>query len=181
MSAVGIGLRAKEIDIPKKNSQKIDRIIKDGVRLKKHLEDTKQEVERNNQLLIPHAENLAGISGQKTVGFQSPHGSVKVTFGDKIVYRESDMPKIKGILGPVFDQVFTRETTYAVSISEIPEIKRLLGKMYDTLIKEQDSHSHKKKIRDILSDGDSEVSKKLRKIVLIAPNKPSIVFNKDAG
>ena len=181
MSAVGIGLRAKEFEIPAKNSQKIDRIIKAGVALRKRLGEVQQAIEANNQLIIPHAENLAGISGQKKVGFQSKEGFVEIRFSDNIVYRESEMTKIKGILGPVFDQAFSRETVYALNLTDIPEIKRLLGKNYDQLVREQTIHKHKKKLRDMLSDGDSETSKKLREIILIEPNKPSITFLKPEG
>lgn len=181
MSAVGIGLRAKEIDIPAKTSQKVDRIIRAGVALRKRLNEVQQAIEANNLLIIPHAENMAGISGQKKVGFQSKEGFVEIRFSDNIVYRESDMTKIKVILGPVFDQAFSRETAYALNLTDIPEIKRLLGKNYDQLVKEQTIHKHKKKLRDMLCDGDSETSKKLREVILIEPNKPSITFLKPEG
>jgi len=180
MPVVGIGARKKEIDVPSKNAQKIVRIIRDGVRLKQLIEVTKQDIEKNNQLIIPHAENLAGISGQKSVGFRSQDGTVEVKFTDGINYQQKDMPKIQGILGPLFDQAFTRETTYALNLIDIPEIKKLLGKKYDMLVKEQTIYSHKNKIRDMLSDGDSETSRELRKVIFIEPKKPLIRFDKVA-
>jgi len=177
---VGIGAQKKEIEVPNKNAQKIVRIIRDGLRLKELIEATKQDIEKNNQLLIPHAENLAGISGQKSVAFRSQDGTVEVKFTDGIKYQKKDIPKIQGILGPLFDQAFSRDTTYAVNVIDIPEIKKLLGKKYDSLVKEQTIYSHRNKIRDMLSDGDSKVSRELRKVIFIEPKKPSIRFDKVA-
>ena len=176
MSVVGIGARKKEFDVPTKNAQKISRIIRDGLRLKGLLETIKQEIEQNNQLLIPHAENFAGIAGQKSVAFRSGDGMAEVKFSDSISYSEKDMQKVKNILGPLFDQAFSRETSYAVNMIDIPEIEKLLGKDYDRLISEQTSHKHKKKLRDMLADGDSKISKKLREVIFIEPKKPSVVF-----
>ena len=181
MSAVGIGFRGKELEIPKKNSQKIDRIIRAGVALKKRLAEVQAAIDRNNELIIPHAENLAAISGQKKVAFTSREGYVEVRFSDSIVYNEKDMKKIKELLGPIFDQAFSRETVYALNLTDIPEVKRLLGKDYEKLVKEQTWHKHKKYLRDMLTDGDSEVGKKLREVILISPNKPSITFLKPEG
>ena len=173
---VGIGARNKEFEIPTKNARKISPIISKGVKLIQQLEAIRQEIEKNNQLLIPHAENLAGLSGQKKVGFKSPDGIVSVTFSDSLLYSEKDIPKIKAILGPLFDQVFSAETTYAVNMVDIPEIRKLLGKNYETLIKEQTSHKHKTKLRDMLSNGDSETSKALRDVVTIEAKKPAVKF-----
>jgi len=181
MTVVGIGARKKEFDIPTKNSRKIAQIIKEGVQLKKQLEEIKHQIEANNQRLIPHAENLAGISGQKTVSFKSHNGLVTVKFGDTIIYEEKDIPKIKGILGPLFDQAFSRETSFAVNITDIFEIKKLLGKNFEKLIKEQTTHKHKKNLRDLLSDGDNEISKKLRAVIMIEAGKPSISFETVTG
>ena len=177
---VGLGLRKQEVPIPKKNADRIGRIIRDGVRLRTQLETIKQAIEKNNELLIPHAENLAGVSGQKSVAFKSDIGIVEVKFSDAIKYLEKDMPKIKEILGPLFDQVFSTETTYAVNMTSIPELKKILKKKYDELIKEQDRYSHKKKLRDLLCDGDSEMTAELRKHVYLEPGKPTISFTEVA-
>ena len=173
---VGIGARNKEFEIPTKNARKIGPCIKKGVQLIARAKTILNEIEENNKLLIPHAENLAGISGQKKVGFKSPDGIVSVIFSDSLLYEEKDIPKIKKILGPLFDQVFSAETTYAVNMVDIPEIRKLLGKDYETLIKEQTSHKHKTKLRDMLSNGDSETSKALREIVIIEAKKPAVKF-----
>jgi len=175
-STVGLGLRKQEIPIPKKNADKIGRIIRDGIRLRQQLETIKQAIEANNQRLIPYADNLVAISGQKSVAFKSDAGIVEVKFGDVIKYFEKDMPKIKTVLGPLFDQAFSTETSYAVNITSIPELKIRLGKKYDELIKEQATYSHKKKLRDMICDGDSELTKELRKLVFIEAKKPSISF-----
>ena len=181
MTVIGIGARKKEFEVPPKNGRKIGQIIRKGVLLKQQLETTKQEIEKNNQLLIPHAENLAGMSGQKTVAFKDHNGLVTVKFGDTILYEEKDIAKIKTILGPVFDTVFSRETSFAVNMTDIPEIQKLLGKNYEKLIQEQTKHKHKTKLRGILSDGDSDVSKKLRDVISIEPKKPSVSFETMTG
>jgi len=176
MTVVGIGARKKEFDIPTKTARKIAPIIKNGIHLKQQQGLIKLGLEENNRLLIPHAENLAGISGQKKIGFKSPDGMVEVTFSESLIYNEKDIPKLKKILGPLFEQVFSRETTYAVNVVDIPEIKELLGKKYESLIKEQSSHKHKPKLRDMLSDGDSETAKKLRDVITIEPKNPAVKY-----
>ena len=173
---VAIGTRNSEIDIPSKNADKIARLIKAGLKLKNLIEDLKQEIEKNNLNLIPHAENAMGITGQKKVIFRSQDGTVEITFSDTIKYQEKDMGKFRKVLGPLFDQAFTTDTSYAVSIVNIPELKAALGKKYDTLIKEQTTHKHRQKLRNMLSDGDSETSKKLRELVLIESKKPAISY-----
>ena len=181
MTVIGIGAQKKEYEIPPKTGRKITQIIRKGVDLKQQLETTKQEIEKNNQLLIPHAEHLAGMSGQKTVSFKSHNGKVTVKFGDVIIYVEKEIPKIKEILGPLFDTFFSRETSFAVNLTDIPEIEKLLGKNFSRLIQEQTTHKHKTKIRTILSDGDSDVSKKLRDVISIEPKKPSVSFETVTG
>lgn len=173
---VAIGFRNREIDIPTKNADKIARLIKEGLKLKNLVEDLKQEIEKNNQLLIPHAENAMGVTGQKKVVFRSQDGTVEITFSDTVKFQEKDMEKFRKILGPLFDQAFITETSYAVSIANIPALKAALGKKYDTLIKEQTTHKHRQKLRNMLSDGDSETSKKLRDLVIIEDRKPTISY-----
>ena len=173
---VGLGARKKEFEVPTKNARKIAPLIKNGIHLKQQLGLIKIGIEENNKLLIPHAENLAGLSGQKKVGFKSHDGMVEITFSESLIYDEKDIPKLKKILGPLFEQVFSRETTYAVNVIDIPEIKKMLGKKYDSLIKEQTIHKHKQKLRDMLSDGDSETAGKLRNIITIEPKNPAIKF-----
>jgi hypothetical protein len=178
MNVVGIGARKKKFDVPTKNARKIAEIIRDGVKFMKNLEVIKGKIEETKQRIIPYAENLAGISGQKTVAFKSVDGQVKVVFGDQIIYKEKDIMKIKAILGPLFDTAFTCTTTFAVNLVDIPEIKKKLGKDFDRLIQEQKTHKHKQKLRDLLSDGDSEVSKQLREVILIEAKSPSITFER---
>ncbi|MBA7533149.1 hypothetical protein ES705_25384 [subsurface metagenome] len=173
---VAIGTRNKEIEIPSKNANKIARIIKEGLKLKNLSDDLKQEIEKNKLLLIPHAENAMGLTSQKKVIFKCQEGTAEITFSDAVKYLEKDMVKFRKILGPLFDQAFTTDTSYAVSVANIPELKAALGKKYDTLIKEQTTHTHRKKLRDMLSDGDSETSKKLRGLVLIEDKKPTISY-----
>ena len=176
MTVVGIGAQKKEFDIPTKNARKIAQIIQEGVRLKKQSDEIKQQIEANIQQIIPHAENFASISGQKTVSFKSNNGLVTVKFGDTVLYEEKDIPKLKGILGPLFDQAFSRETLFAMNLTDIPEIQKLLGKNFERLIKEQSSYKHKPKLRGLLSDGDSKLSKELRKVIMIEAKKPSVSF-----
>jgi len=178
---VAIGARNKKIEVPTKNANKIAILIKKGLKLLSTIDELKAEIENNNQLLIPHAENAMGITGQKKIVFTSDIGTAEITFSDAILYDEKNMEKFKKILGPLFDQAFTTDTGYAVNVVDIPELKKALGNKYETLIKEQTTHKHRQQLRDMLSDGDSETAKKLRELVLIENKKPSITYKNVTG
>ena len=176
MSTVGIGARQKEIPVPTQNGRKIAELIREGIKLQIQIGILKGQLEENNKLLIPHAEHLAAMSDQKTVGFKAPTGKVTITFGDLINYAEKDMPKIKKILGPLFDKAFSTLVTYDVNAEDIPDIKKLLGKEYERLIAEQPIYTHTKELRNLLSDGDSKVGEKLRDVIIIEQARPKVKY-----
>jgi hypothetical protein len=178
---IGIGARKKEYPVPTNNARKIAAIIADGIRLQEQLAQIKAEIEKNSQLLIPHAEHLSGLSDQKTVMFRSEDGQATVKFGDQLIYSEKEVAKAEKILGPLFDQAFSRETSFAVSILDIPEIEKKLGKDFDRLVKKQTTHKHKPKLRELLADGDSQIGMKLREVIVIEATKPSVKFEKITG
>lgn len=176
MKTTGIGARGKEYPVPSKTGTKISNIIRTGIMLKKDKDNNQAEIEENKKLLIPHAENLAGLCGQKSVRFKCSFGLADIKFSDSIKFLKKDITKIKNILGPLFEQMFSKEITYAVNVADIPEIKKILGKNYERLVSEQENFKHKPKIRDMLADGDNPTGKKLRKFIYIEQSKPSVAF-----
>ena len=174
---VAIDKGKKELEIPGKNRLRIAQIIKRGIQLKKSMEGVRQNIEKNNQSLIPHAENLAEKTGLKSAVFKGIEGTVTVKFTETIRYEEKDIGTVKEILGPIFTQMFHEIPSFAVNPENIPEIKKLLGKNFDRLVHIQATCKHTKALIDILSDGDSEVSRKLRDFVFIEPRKPSVSYD----
>lgn len=171
-----LGMRKKELEVPKKNGKRIERIIKRGIVLKQRFEDIKQQIEQNNQALLPHAENLTMKTGLKSAVFKSIDGMVTVKFSDSVVYDDKDMKTIREILGPLFIQMFHEVPKFAVNTEDIPEIMKRLGKDSKRLIQVQATFKHTKELLSILSDGDSDLSRKLRDYIFIEPKKPSITF-----
>lgn len=171
-----VGVRKKELSVPAKNGSRIARIIKRGLQLKQRLEETRQSIEKNNQILLPHAENLTAKTGLKSAVFKGDEGMVTVKFSESISYDEKDMAAIKEILGPIFTQMFHEVPSFAVNPEDIPEIMKRLGKDFNRLVKVQTTHKHTKSLLDILSDGDSEIAKKLRVHIMIEANKPSVSY-----
>jgi len=178
---VGIGARKKEFPVPTNNARKIAKIISDGLRLQDQLAKIKVSIEENIKLIIPHAENLAAMADQKTVIFRAEDGQVKVGFGDQLLYGEKEVLKAEKILGPSFDQVFSRETSFAVSVLDIHEIEKKLGKDFDRLVKRQTAYKHKPKLRDLLADADSPVGQKLREVIRLEATRPTVKFEKVTG
>jgi len=166
----------KEVDVLRKDDRAIISIIKKGIALKSRLETIKQEIQGNNDRLLPFAEELSETTGMKNAVFKSVDGKVTVKFSDSINYNEKAMGTIREILGPQFGRLFTRETSYILNIEDIPEVKKRLGKNFEHLVREESVHKHTKLIRDFLSDGDDETSKELRKFVSIEPRKPAVNF-----
>lgn len=173
---VALGSRKKEIPVPSKNGNRIGRIIKRGVSLRRRLDELKVMIEKNNEVLLPHAEHLREKTGLKSAVFKSADGVVTVKFSESITYDEKDMGEIKGILGPVFTQMFHEIPSFAVNPEDIPEIKNQLGKNFDRLVQTQYAHRHTKDLVNLIADGDSETAKKLREKISIETKKPSVSY-----
>ena len=171
-----VGTRKKELPVPQKNGNRITGIIKRGLQLKRRLEETKQNIEKNNQILLPHAENLTVKTGLKSAVFKSEEGMVTVKFSASILWDEKDMAAVKEILGPIFTQMFHEVPSFAVNPEDIPEIMKRLGRDFNRLVKVQTVHKHTKSLVNLISDGDSEIAKKLRTHIMIEAKKPSVSY-----
>jgi hypothetical protein len=173
---VAVGKQKKEVDVAEQNGNRLERIIKKGLQLKERLDKIKVEIEKNNQLIIPHAEHLIEKTGLKSATFKSADGMVTVKFTESISYEDKDMQTIKEILGPIYTQMFHEVPSFAVNPGSIPEIQKMLGKDFGRLVQVQATYSHTKNLLDILADGDSEVARKLRDFVQIVVKKPTITY-----
>lgn len=169
----------KETPLDPKQSGRIRPLIRNGVKLKKQGETAKGKLEQNNARLLPYAEDLRETTGLSTATFKSPDGTVTVRFTDAITFDEADIPKIKGILGPRFDRIFTSTPFCAVNETDIPEIKKKLGKDFDRLIAVETSFSHTKELRELLCDADDPLGKRLRKYVNVQAKKPVFSYEEN--
>lgn len=176
MTVEAEGTQKKKLPVPTKNGNRIASIIRRGLNLIQKLEASKQAIEENNKQLIPHAENLTEKTGLKQAVFKSEDGKVTVKFGENISYNDDDVAKIKGILGPIFGQMFHEIPGFAVNIEDIPEIKKRLGADFGRLVAEQKTYKHTPDLLKLIADGDSDIARRLRDVIRIEAKKPSVKF-----
>lgn len=181
MGVRALSNRKKEVDVVKADARALTSIIKKGVQLKARLKATKEGIEKNNARLIPFAEGLCESTGLEIAVFKSEDGVATTSFGNKIKYDMDDVALIKDILGPVFAQFFHEVPSFAVSIEDIPEIKELLGTEFDRFVVSQSSFKHTTELKKLLVDGDSAQAKKVRELVSVVPNNPSVKFENNPG
>ena len=168
----------KEVEMDAKSAISIFKLIKNGLGLKILMAISKAKLEKNNEKLIPFAENLAESTGLKSSTFKTELGSVTVKFTDGISYDEKDMPKIKKALGPLYTKMFTEIPMYTVNPDDIPEIKNKLGEDFTRLLGEQPSYKPTLELRKLLCDADNERGKKVREYVSIVNNKPTVTYER---
>jgi hypothetical protein len=174
---VALGFRKKEIELPSKTGSKIGTIIKEGLSLKRSLSAINTKIKDNNEAIIPFAETHVAKTGMKSATFRSEEGEVKVLFGERITYDEADIPKIKAILGPIFDQMFHTIPSFAVNTEDIPEIEQRLGRDFPRLVQKQEKFVHTKDFLALIADADSPISKKVRDFVSVQASKPAVSFD----
>lgn len=176
-----LGNRKKEVELPKKTGNRIGTIIRKGLSLKRSIATINTKIKENTEAIIPFAAIQAEMTGMKSATFRSEDGEVTVKFGEKITYDEADIPKIKAILGPIFDQMFHTIPTFAVNTEDIPEIEQHLGRDFSRLVQKQETVRHTKDFLALIADADSPISKKVRDFVSVQATKPAVSFDTVKG
>jgi hypothetical protein len=177
MTTVAVLARKKEQAVgDQKKADKIRRLICQALALKKKMEAAQAKLIATNAALLPFAEDLRETTGLQTATFKVDEGQVVVKFAERIGYEEKDMPGIKAALGPVFAQAFHVVPSFAVLPESIPEIKKKLGADFEKLVLVQETYKHTDVLKAFVTDGDSEIGKKLRQYVTITPTKPAFSY-----